>query len=73
MTPNNNEYVEIGDLVIIDQGILGKVVYKVTNDFLHIRLHDIDRGWDHEKVFKNLEGLQRFIDGSTNVKLVSLH
>ncbi|MES9681869.1 hypothetical protein ABWK22_02890 [Gottfriedia acidiceleris] len=70
----HSEHVEVGDLVVVDTGILGKLVYKVTNDFLHIKLENIDNGFEHNKLFKNLCELQDFIGEKTNgAKLVPLH
>jgi preprotein translocase subunit YajC len=70
----HSEHVEIGDLVVVDTGILGKLVYKVTNDFLHIKLENIDNGFEHDKCFKSLFELEEFIrEQSGSVILVALH
>ncbi|PFB64505.1 hypothetical protein COK00_11955 [Bacillus cereus] len=69
-----NEHVALGDLVVVDTGILGKLVYKVTNDFLHIKLENIDNGFEYNEVFKSLGELDEFIRKySSNMRLVSLH
>ncbi len=70
----HSEHVALGDLVVVDTGILGKLVYKVTNDFLHIKLENIDNGFEYSEVFKSLGELDEFIRKySSNIRLVSLH
>ncbi|ARO21474.1 hypothetical protein B2J90_29205 (plasmid) [Bacillus tropicus] len=70
----HSEHVALGDLVVVDTGILGKLVYKVTNDFLHIKLENIDNGFEYNEVFKSLGELDEFIRKySSNMRLVSLH
>lgn len=70
----HSEHVALGDLVVVDTGILGKLVYKVTNDFLHIKLENIDNGFEYNEVFKSLGELDEFIRKySSNIRLVSLH
>lgn len=70
----HSEHVEIGDLVVVDTGILGKLVYKVTSDFLHIKLENIDNGFEYNEVFKSLGQLDEFIrKHSSNIRLVALH
>ncbi|MBG0967694.1 hypothetical protein [Bacillus sp. SRB3LM] len=70
----HSEHVEIGDLVVVDTGILGKLVYKVTSDFLHIKLENIDNGFEYNEVFKSLGQLDEFIrKHSSNIRLVPLH
>ncbi|UOE58231.1 hypothetical protein IRB79_26795 (plasmid) [Cytobacillus oceanisediminis] len=66
--------VELGDLVIINTGILGKLAYRVTNDFLHIKLENIENGFEYNEVFSSLDDLQVFIEKHSNIiKLVPLH
>ncbi|BCT30327.1 MULTISPECIES: hypothetical protein [Bacillus subtilis group] len=69
----SNKFAEIDDIVVIDTGILGKIAYKVTHDFLHIKLENIDNGFEHDQVFKNLEELSAFINDSPSIQLVPLH
>ncbi|AFQ30297.1 hypothetical protein P4493_10550 [Bacillus thuringiensis] len=70
----HSEHVALGDLVVVDTGVLGKLVYKVTNDFLHIKLENIDNGFEYNEVFKSLGELDEFIRKySSNIRLVSLH
>ncbi|MGG1071353.1 hypothetical protein COJ01_18050 [Priestia megaterium] len=70
----HSNHVEIGDLLIEDTGILGKLVYKVTNDFLHIKLQNIDNGFEHDKCFRNLGELEEFIKSeSDSITLIPLH
>ncbi|MEX3713502.1 hypothetical protein ABFV99_13955 [Cytobacillus horneckiae] len=67
-------FAEIGDLVVVNHGILGKYGYKITNDFLHIKLESIDNGFEYPKVFKNLEELDKHIySNSETLHLVPLH
>lgn len=71
---HSEAHVEIGDLIVIKTGILGKIVYKVTHDFLHIKLENIDNGFEHDKYFRSLCELQEFIrNESTDIQLVPLH
>lgn len=70
----HSNHVELGDLLIEDTGILGKLVYRVTNDFLHIKLQNIDNGFEHDKCFRNLGELEEFIKSeSDSITLIPLH
>lgn len=64
---------EIGDLVIINTGVLGKLAYRITNDFLHIKLTNIDNDFDYEEVFPSLYDLEQYIETSPlSISTVSL-
>lgn len=71
---HDGRHASIGDLVIINTGILGKIAYKITSDFLHIRLVDIENDLEYNQLFNSLEELENFIDmNSSTVELVTLH
>lgn len=59
---NPNETVELHDLVIMNYGsMFGKLPYRVTKDFLHFRLENLDNGFTHEKTFDSLDEIEQFI------------
>lgn len=71
---NEKMNVEVGDLVIAKSGgLLGKIAYRVTNDPLHIKLENIDNGYEYKKLFKSLNELKSYIEEHSHVfQLISM-
>lgn len=69
---HSEKYVEIGDLVIFESGMLGRPAYKVTSDSLHIKLENIENGFEYPRTFNGLTELQEFIR-TESVELITLH
>lgn len=72
---NRKQNIEIGDLIIMNTGsVLGKMAYKVTRDILHVKLENIENGFEYDRVFQDLDELQEYISLHSHVfQWIPLH
>lgn len=69
---HDDDFIQKGDLVIMDKGILGKYAYRVQEDILHVRLVRIDLKED-EYLFDDYSELEKFIKSEPGTSWISLH
>lgn len=72
---NEKNNIEVGDLIVFHTQMLGKLVYKVEIDCLHVRLISINEDrHEYRERFKSLYDLEDFIaNSSKRINVLSIN
>jgi hypothetical protein len=62
--PLKREHVEAGDLLVINHTMIGRLAYRVEQEFMQVILVNIDNGYQYDREFSSLEELDTYV--STN-------
>jgi hypothetical protein len=73
MIETKREHVEAGDLLIIDHTMIGRLAYRVVQEFMQVVLINIDNDYQYHREFSSLEELEEFIKKDDTFRHVPLN